>query len=226
MKMKKYVKQVKKRIAKDEYDLFTTDQIIEDCSFIDFLFIGKHKDKEVVWNTCITTARGDYYEKISGECLAEAYQVYPEPEDYDFSKNFVPLDDGSGNSEWIDQNPELSDERYNYYSKLTIDELNKKELELDPWNIEIDEEYNYGVGLHVRMSVESINLSDVEEFINQFQNYGLNAFDDDKYDKTKLCLNAEELGVAYDEGDRFVKWVKYNPESAVALNITEKDLDD
>ena len=227
--MEVYVEEVKERIINEEQEefdnIFTSHQYIEDSSFADFIFVGKYKGQEVVWNACITTARGDYYEEIDGNSLDKSYEKYPNPEDFDFIRDcFVSCDDGTGNSLFIDPHPELSEKRTRYHSKLTIEELDKKEFKLDPWDIEIDESYEYGIGLHVRMNIESINVNDVKEFISQFQEHGMDAFSDSKYDKEQICLNAEEMGVKLTADSDFVQWTKQCARGSVAITLTEEDL--
>lgn len=208
LRMGTYVKKVRERIKVEEYsDLFTTWQVMEDCGYVDFLFIGEHKGKPVVWNACITTAKGDYYEKVNELAHDEAYDAYPNPDDYNFMDSFVKIE-GTNYSEMIDPDPELSDNRYALMSKRTIEILNAKEVSIPRWNIEIDEEYEYGIGLHVRLDVDVINTPDVEWFIEQFEQEGIAAFDSMKrYYNDELSLTAEELGVELKEDRRFVSWV-------------------
>lgn len=221
--MEEYVAEVKERIDNDIFDgMFTSHQVIEDCSFVDFLFIGMHEGREVVWNACITTARGDYFNEIENSVLDEAYKMYPDPEDFDFMDCFVPCNDGTGNSYYVDPHPELNEKRYVYQSKRLIEEFDKKELKLDPWNINIDETYEYGIGLHVRMNIESINIDDVKMFINEFRKHGILAFDGAEFHKTQLCMDSKEMGIEYTEGEKFVKW--FNTQMSVAVNLTEEDL--
>jgi hypothetical protein len=201
IKMKSYVKNVKKRISKDEYPNFTSHQIIYNSGYVDFLFIGEYNDESVVWNSTLSTSRGDYYDTVEGKAMDIGYDKYPSEIDLD---NMFKKIKGTKYYELIDPTPELSKARSKLIAEETIKLLNSKEISIAPWNIEIDETYRYGIGLHIRMDVPYFNVNDVEKFIYGFTIYGELLFDD--YDNTPMSLTADELGVEFDTERNYVKW--------------------
>ena len=201
--MKSYLKDVKKRIENDEYDnVFTSDQIIDDSSFVDCLFIGKYNDQEVVWNVCFTTTKGDYFEHIDSKSLDEAFNKFPD-NNYNLLDRFVPSPDNPEYYVYVDPHPELTRKRYRYQAELTIEELNKMEYKLAPWSITIDESYRYGIGLLVRLNIDSITVQDIFNFIKEFNIHGLDTFKQNKYDNELVSYNAYDLGVTLDDDSMF-----------------------
>lgn len=211
-KMQKYIDQVTKRIAEDEFNgIFTTDQIISDSGFVDFLFIGEYKGRPVVWNACITTAKGDFYNHVYDIAVEEAYEKYPNPEDYDWKNNFVECEvNGAIYLEYIEKNPELLNKRYRYAAERAMELFNAKVEKLPPCNIEIDREYRYGIGLHVRINIESINVSDIYTFIEGFQKHGEELFEQMGVDCAAKSWNAEELGIELKGDNIFISWIDKN----------------
>jgi hypothetical protein len=211
----KYIDKVKKRIKKDEFGgVFTSYQIIEDCGFVDFLFIGSYKDKEVVWNATLTTARGDYYEEVFLKAQDEGYEKFPTPYDISFEDYFVKTDNPKY-SEFRSPVPELDDKRHRWISERTLQLLNEKSISIKAWNIEIDESYEYGVGLHARVDIPTINVDDVFDFIKKFNNMGPTMFDDND---DVICMNANELGVELKPDNKFISWTEPFSPNTVALS--------
>jgi hypothetical protein len=217
LRMPRYIKQVRKRIKEDEYDGFTSNQIIENNGYVDFLFLGKYDGKPVVWNACITSAKGDYFDKVHELAMGEAYAKFPLPEGYNFLDSLVDVGDGSGNMEYINPTPELSKKRYTWGAKRALELFDSGNIHLIPWNVEIDTTYEYGIGLHVRMDTDEFNVDDVKFFIESFNKYGPTVFHDLNYDHTPISLTADELGVELKDGDMFITWVRDFTHNDVAI---------
>lgn len=215
--MMKYVEEVQERVKNDEYNgTFTSWQIIDNSGFVDLLFIGTFNDTPVVWNTCITTARGDYYELVNNIAMDEGYEKYPNPEDYNFFDSFVDVDDEDisdddlkykGCKQYVDPHPELSELRWKFIAERTMELLDSGTISMPTWNIEIDEEYEYGIGLHVRMDKDFINVDDIKTFISQFNEHGVDVFKILGYDMTPRYFSSIELGVELKDDSNFVTWV-------------------
>ena len=234
--MAEYVKEVKERIIEDEYKReFTTDHIIDKSGFVDFLFIGEHNGEPVVWNACITTGKGDYFDTVDSKALDEAHEKYPSksdpfgdeswvpyvPDDAEEGKWTAPDGEDGGYFQWVDPEPELSDKRYLWMSARIMELLASGTMAEPFWNVEIDEEYRWGVGLHIRIDVDGIELDDISNFITSFNEKGFDVFDDK--DLTPRSMDADQLGVELCEDARFVTWKDFGNRNLAALNW---DLDD
>ncbi len=220
---RKHIREVEQRILEDEYDnLFTSHQYIIQSGFVDFLFIGELDGKKVLWNACMTTAKGDYYEHVDNIAMDEAYEKFPNPDGYEpFSS--VPCVDDNGNKtgdcELITQ-PEFKDftnDRYRWMSERTIELLNNKEYSIPCTQVEIDHEYKYGIGLHIRLNKDYIDVEDVKKFINMY-NDGL--YTDEI---GHISFNAEELEVELAEDSNFVRWTTGRSHNTVAIKMDLND---
>jgi len=214
VKRSKQVKKIKKLL---KGDLFYTSQIIDNSSFVDFCFLDKFEGKEFIWNACATTTKGDYYDIINSDALTEAYEKYPNPVDYTFDQHFQEVEGEF--TRWVEPNPELADKRYRYMSERIIEELNKRELKIKSYNIEVDESYKYGIGLHIRLPLEGINTKDITDFIRRFLKYGKDMYK--HMSPTKISFDADDIGVYLPEGSEFVRWKDFNPKSSVEIKFYE-----
>jgi len=216
---RKYTREVEQRILEDEYDnIFTTNQYIEQSGFVDFLFIGNLDGKKVVWNACMTTANGDYYEHVSDIAMDEAYVKFPNPEGYE-PFNSVPYVDKDGNNTGMHElvtQPEFKDyttTRYRWMAERTMELLNAKQHSVSATQVEIDTSYKYGVGLHIRIDKQCIEVDDVKKFISDY-NDGTYVDSDET-----ICLNATELGVELCADNQFVTWSRAFSHDTVAIKM-------
>lgn len=221
--MAEYIEDVKQRIVEDEYKReFTTDHIIESSGFVDFLFIGEHNGEPVVWNACITTGKGDYYETVDSKSTDEGYEKYPSKYEPFGDESWVPFvtkdhPKEEGLTEWIDPEPELSGKRMLWIAERTMELLANESIKQQFWDVEIDESYKWGIGLHIRVDVDRIELDDVSNFITLFNEKGLDAFEDK--DLSVRSMTADELGVELREGCKFVTWKDLGNRNIAALNL-------
>lgn len=201
---KKYqIIRIKQDAAKDEYDgVFTSDHIIDQSGFVDFCFVGKYMGHDVVFNACITTADSDYYDALESQAFDEI--DYPDNMPLSFSSQ------RSCAEETIMYN------HYREHSLFIMNKLNERELTIPAWNIELDHEYKFGIGLHIRINKPYVEIDDILSFIEVFKKKGTRAFDDKKDEY--INKNAEELGVKLPDDDKFIRWDRGMPNVA-ALNI-------
>jgi len=214
---RKYIREVEQRIMDDEYNnTFTTNQYIDESGFVDFLFIGIHHGKKVIWNACMTTAIGDYFDHVHDIAMDEAYEKYPTPEGYDPLK-FVPHLDDAGNDTGMfelakqPEFEELNDTRYRWMAERAIWLFDNKQYSIPSTNVEIDPTYKYGVGLHIRIDKDGINVEDVLNFIKDF-NDGTSI-----ESEACTCLTSKELGVELQDNSNFVQWVDRGDHNTVAI---------
>ena len=188
------------------------------------MFIGKHKGREVCWNACMTTARGDYFDHVSGVATDEGYDKYPSPDDYNpFKHEPCGWDEKGKPTQYriIDQ-PEfkqLNTTRQKWIAERTIELLNSKTISIPRTQVVVDETYKWGVGLHIRCDQETINVDDVTSFIQDYTDpTGFHQHADSATGDV-ICYNAADLGVELAESGTFVAWKTLVLHDVVSLNI-------
>lgn len=195
------VDDIKQAIAKEDVP-FITMQVIDDSGYAMFLFVGNHKGKEVIWNASMYTSKGDYLDKISNLASDDAYERYPIPDDFDIKNMFEKIE-GSKHYRLLDHHPELTSNRRKFRVTRTMDILDSKTVTMNKWDIEVDESYEFGVGLRMRVDLDSINEHNVTETINSFKQAGMNMFDG--IEPSTMCMTSEELGVELYK-DKMIIW--------------------
>jgi hypothetical protein len=209
-KRRAQIRDVEKRIEEDEFEgIFTSDQYIKNSSFVDFAFIGAYNGRKCIWNSCLTTAIGDYYEKAEYMAFEESLKKFPFPEGYELLKAEPCEWDKNGKPssfKSVDQ-PEFEGwrlTRKKWTAKRTVEIIDSGSAEIDRWNIDIDESYKYGIGLHVRIDKKNISVDDVYSFIENFQINGESLFND--LVNMKISNNCQELGLYLEESGEGVRW--------------------
>lgn len=201
------------RIRRDSLsNLFTTHQYVDDCGFVDFLFLGKHNGKRVIWNATMTTTKGDYYDEAHSKALEEGFEKYPST--HNFTDCFVKIE-GTKTSRYVDPEPETTKKRMSYIAKRTLEIIDSGEISVDSEQIEIDESYKFGVGLYIRKNVERINVKDVEQFISDFNWKGSEL----RLDHTPVKYDSDELGVELSENEMVVIWKNNWSHNTVGVNL-------
>lgn len=215
-------------VSKDGFKSFRCWQYIDESGFVDFVFTGVYKDKPVFWNAVMTTANGDYYDKVSSIAMDESYEEYPWEEGYQpFYSVPCEGDDGKKGYSLMTDDPNFPDEparrvlRSKLCAKRTLEILDAKKHPLARWNVDIDESYKWGVGLHIRIDKDFIIEDDIFNFIAAYDEKGVDVFVDE--DLTPVALTADEVGVELSEDERWVHWKDKKSRDCVALNI---DLDE
>jgi len=219
-----------KRIEEDTFNnIFTSHQIIQESGYVDFLFLGEHKGKKVFWNAYITTGKSDYYSEIESLALDEAHEKYPWPEKYDPFYS-VPSTEHKGCTE-MTNDPSFPDEpargelRRKHMATRTMEMIDSLEHPLSMWNVEIDESYEWGVGLHIRVDKDYLDIGDVYEFINEYNGLGLGVFKNKELNALKgrsiepIALTTEQLGVKLSDNGMWVEWKDSRSRDTVAIDM-------
>jgi hypothetical protein len=208
------IKEMKKDIS-SAGGQFYTHQYIDNSGYVDFYFIGTYKGEEVIWNVTLSTMRGEYYSKVNNIASDEAYDMFPYPEDRKEAFSFKKLKD-SNYSELIDNYPKLTTKRMKYIAKRMMELFDSGEVSIEKQLVEIDEEYEYGIGLHAHIDVKGLNEEDVVKFIDDFNAHGMFMYDD--CNESPVTLTAEELGVEVYK-NKFVTWKDGFNHNTVGINM-------
>ena len=210
----KQLTKMKKRIASGGKG-FHTHQYIDNSGYVDFYFIGTYKGEEVIWNATLSTMRGEYYQKVHDMARDEAEGKFPYPEGaevFTFEKI-----EGRNCSRLINNYPEITDKCMVYVAKRMMELLDSGEVFIERQRVEIDEDYEYGVGLHAYIdAVPGLNEEDVLKFIEDFNAHGVFMYDD--CNDPPVTLTSEQLGVVLHK-NKFVVWKDGFSHDTVAVNL-------
>jgi hypothetical protein len=224
--MEKYVKQVEKCIAEYEAsDLFCTDQDVVDweASWADFFFIGEYKGKPVVWNACIETVQSDYIQKVQQMAQDIGYIRYPS--DGDLFDCMVRSEDNPDYFEYKPPNRERDEKRLRYVAEHEMEIYDSGDVTIENYQIEVDEDYQYGVGLHIVVDEQRIKVEEIERFIREFNELGIEGYLASK-DVREVTFTVEDMGVTLPDDSPFVQWAdNNNPDYSVPMNLTKEDFD-
>lgn len=128
--------------------------------FANFMFIGKHEGKEVIYDAVMFTLKMAHSSRLYEIAEEEAMRQFPEYKGWELEA------DEDGNlrvPEEID--PDIED-----FKATVIMELEEEgEIKVQE-EVNIDADWDYGIGLEVMLNVDEITDSVISRFIDQFNN--------------------------------------------------------
>lgn len=134
-----------------------------------FFFVGIHDGKPAIYDAVMYTLKlyhnGQLYEEAERQAMAE----YP-----DFQPQEMELDQ-DGNPSM----PDIPEEIQDYMSTVLV-ELEEDELVQVQEFVELDTEFEYGIGLEVALNVQELSAGVINNFVQQF-NAGTLKLDDTAY---------------------------------------------
>ncbi|MES2798136.1 MAG: hypothetical protein V4683_19365 [Bacteroidota bacterium] len=138
-----------------------------------FQFVGDFKGQEVIFDAVIYTLRLHHSSLVYEAAEKKAMKNFP---------LYVPME----NRDETYQANEALDEEVELLITELIEEIEENEEIKVAENVEIDEDFEYGIGLDVCLNVDEIDDEVVEKFIEDFLGDKLNL------DKTLYSFTAEE----------------------------------
>ena len=138
-----------------------------------FQFVGDYKGQEVIYDAVIYTLRLHHSSLVYEAAEKKAMKSFP---------LYVPMENRDENYKAND----ALDEEVELMITELIEEIEENEEIKVQENVEVDEDFEYGVGLDVCLNVEEIDDEVVENFINDFLAGTL------KLDKTLYSFSGEE----------------------------------
>ncbi len=121
-----------------------------------FQFVGTHEGAEVIYDAVIYTLRLHHSSMVFEAAEKKAIKTYP---------LYVPFDNRDENYK---RNEQLDEEVELLITEL-IEEIEENEEVKVTESIEIDYDFEYGIGLDVCLNVEEIDDDVVENFISDFK---------------------------------------------------------
>ena len=127
------------------------DGMNDSGEFAHFQFVGNHNGKEVIFDAVMGTLRLNHSSLVFEEAETRMKKAYP---------NYVEVDKRKPNYK-IDEDMELMLEEI-------IEELEEEETIQVSEFLEIDESFEYGIGLDIALNVEEIDDEVITKFVNDF----------------------------------------------------------
>jgi hypothetical protein len=129
----------------------------------EFLFIGTYENKPVIFDCLLGTLRMAYESNLDEMAEAKALEKYPDYKGFEFDVD----DDGSAVA-----TGEINEdvEQYKAYCMYEIEEEGLANV---AESIQLDPEFEFGVGLEVYLNVPEINEEVIERFIREFNGNSL-----------------------------------------------------
>lgn len=127
------------------------DDFLEPGDYTEFQFVGKYKGQEVIYNAAMFTLALHHNSLVFEEAEAKIKKLY---------KDYVPVEDRTEKTK-INEEAELMLEEL-------IEEMEDEETIKVSEFMEIDDNFEYGIGLEICLNVEEIDDEVIEKFVNEF----------------------------------------------------------
>lgn len=145
------------------------DGMNDSGEFAHFQFVGKHEGQEVIYDAVMGTLRLNHSSLVFEEAETRMKKSYP---------NYIEIDKRKPNQK-VDEDLELMLEEI-------IEELEEEEVIKVSEFVEVETDFEYGIGLDISLNVEEIDHEVITKFIENFNNGTL------KLDQTLYSFTSEE----------------------------------
>ncbi len=144
--------------------------------YVNFMFIGKYKNKEVIYDAVIYTLRLNHHSELYELAEDRTAQKYPE-----FNAMRYSVDENGDLHNLTEKEEEIG----LYMTELILELEDEGEVKVKE-HIEVDTSLDFGVGLDVGLNVEEVTADVIEKFIREFNSNTL------KLDETLYTFENEE----------------------------------
>ncbi|MES2387426.1 MAG: hypothetical protein V4543_05460 [Bacteroidota bacterium] len=129
-------------------------------SYAHFFFVGKHKGKEVIFNSVIYTLRLLHGSALYDRAEEETAKKFPDYKKWDLTED----ENGEFNlPDEEDLNPEAE-----FYKAMIMEELEENDTIKVQESLEIDESFDYGVGLEAALNIDEVSDEAIAIFVAEF----------------------------------------------------------
>jgi hypothetical protein len=129
------------------------DEPEEEADYVQFQFIGKHEGKEVIYDAVLSTLSMHHSSRLYEEAEKKVMKIH---------KDFVPF-------ELRDENTVVNEEAELLMEEL-IQEMEDEEAIKVAEFVEIDYDFEFGIGIDAALNVDEITVEVIEKFISDFNN--------------------------------------------------------
>lgn len=127
------------------------DGMNDSGEFAHFQFVGKHEGNEVIYDAVMGTLRLNHSSLVFEEAEMRMKKAYP---------NYIEIDKRKPNYK-VDEDMELMLEEI-------IEELEEEEDFKVSEFVEVETDFEYGIGLDIALNVEEIDNEVITKFVNDF----------------------------------------------------------
>jgi hypothetical protein len=145
------------------------DGMNDSGEFAHFQFVGKYEGKEVIYDAVMGTLRLNHSSLVFEEAEKRMKKSHP---------NYIELEKRKPNYK--------EDEEMELMLEEIIEELEEEEVVQVSEFVEVETDFEYGIGLDVALNVEEIDNEVITKFVNDFNAGTLNL------DKTLYSFTSEE----------------------------------
>lgn len=153
----------------DDEDVSTT----ENGELAHVQFVGSYKGQEVIYDAIIYTLRLHHSSLVYEKAVEQAQKVYPD---------YLPLDERAPGYKI---SPAVEEEAEELITEL-IESIEEEEEVKVKEHLEIEPEFEYGVGLDACLNIEAVTDEVITKFIEDFNNGSL------KLDTTLYSFTSDE----------------------------------
>ena len=124
----------------------------DEGEFVHFQFVGTHESKEVIFDTIMSTLSLHHSSLLYEEAENKVSKIY---------KDYVPYEDRTETTKVNQEAEQMMEE--------LIEEMEDEETIKVCEFIDIDTDFEYGVGLEVALNIDEITVETIEDFIKNFK---------------------------------------------------------
>ncbi len=138
--------------------------------YVNFMFIGNYKGKEVIYDAVIYTLRLNHHSELYEIAEQRTTEKYPE-----FNSMTYSVDENGD----LDKLTEKEEEIGLFMTELILELEEEGDVKVKE-HVEVDTSLEFGVGLDIGLNVEEVTSAVIANFIKNYTNNSLN-FDDTLY---------------------------------------------
>ena len=131
--------------------LIDEDEPGEEADYVQFQFVGKHDGKEVIYDAVLSTLSMHHSSRLYEEAEKKISKIY---------KDFVPY-------ELRDEDSPVNEEAELMMEEL-IQEMEDEESVKVSEFVEVDYDFEFGIGIDAALNVDEITVEVIEKFIADF----------------------------------------------------------
>lgn len=121
--------------------------------YVQFQFVGKHDDEEVIYDALVSTLSMHHSSLLYEAAENKILEIY---------KDYIPFEDR-------DENSPVNEEAEIMMEELIQGMEDEESIRVSEF-IEIDHDFDYGIGIEASLNVDEITVEVIEKFINDFNN--------------------------------------------------------
>lgn len=144
--------------------------------YVNFMFIGEYKGKEVIYDAVIYTLRLNHHSELYEIAEQRTSERFPE-----FNSMTYSVDENGDLSELSEKEEEIG----LYMTELILELEEEGEVKVKE-HVEIDNSLDFGVGLDVGLNVEEVTQDVISKFVQDFNS------DNIKLDETLYAFEMDE----------------------------------